>query len=269
MDGQGYDRPDVREINEDYCRELDLAIQVAMISGYLAEKLIELRLLGEGHGQHCIIAVSIYMASHLASDPRSPREIADITEVGVELDAGHIRETYSDIYSQRERLAEVDLLYLMEELFNETGPYSWPAPGNEVTDDEIEHRHALQALRDRCAEACGELGLAAAGTELTTRIAARFYLADLVGDLVGDLTGVLSPFELTAASIFMASHIICNPCSTRRIARALHLTASRVRTAYQIAFPHRGLLVGQPWLETFGRGSTGSLLRRLPLPEAF
>lgn len=260
IDGQGDDRRDVREINEDCCLRLNLGMEIAMISGYLVRKLIELRLLVESHGHHCIIAVSIYMASHLTGDPRSPREIADITDVGADLDASHIRETYNDIYSHREHLADVHLLYLMEEVFDETGPFRWPAPGNEVTDDEIEHRQLLQTLKDRCAEACNELGLVAAGTELTTRIASKLFLADLMA--------ILSLRELTAASIIMASQIICDdPCSTERIAEALHLRQSSVRTAYETAFAHRDILVEQPWLEIFGRGSTESLLRRLPLPR--
>lgn len=262
MDGQGDDGRDVTEINEEFCRRLDLGVQIAMISGHLVQKLIETRLLGESHGQYCIIAVSIYMASHLADDPRSPREIAGVTDAGADLfDAAHIRETYTDIYSQRERLADVRLRYLMEEVFDETGPLRWPAPGHLVTDDEIEYRHQLQTLEDRCAEACNELELDYVGTELTTRIAAKLFFVDLVG--------ALSPRAMAAASIFMASHIICDPCSTRSIARALDLTAFRVRTAYQTAFAYRDLLAGQPWLETFGRGDTETLLARLPLPVEY
>lgn len=261
MEGPGDEPRSDREINEDYCLQLDLNIEIAMISGYLTRKLIELRLLAGHHTQYCIIAVSIYMASHLVSNMRSPREIATVAGTNADIDASHIRETYNEIYSQRERLADVQLHYLMEEVFDETGPLKWPAPGNEVTDREIENRQIMVTLRNTCANACGAIALGEACTELTARIATTLYPAEN-----GILTALLSPREMAGASIVMASRITHDSCTILVIADALNMTTSALRTVYSVAFAHRDILVGEPWLANYGIGSTRTLLRELPLP---
>ena len=258
MAGQGIHDEDeprhIRHINEIYCAQLGLLdMEVSMISGYLIQKLIESRLLGEGHREECIIAVSIYMATHLTGIPKSPRQLANVTDV----EADHIRVIYDVIYPERERLADEHFLSLMEEVLGETGPPIWPAPGHLVTDEEIEHHQSVQMLRERCEQACNELGLVAAGAEITHRVAARLYMAGIMASL--------SPMELTAASMLMASDMTCSSISTRRVAEAIHMSESRVRHAYQTAYDFRHTLDGGSWLETLGGASIESVLGRLTI----
>ena len=258
MDGQENenedDRQNIREINEDYCVRLAFNMDTTAISELLVQKLTESTLLSEGHTQTCIVVISIYMASHLAGQPRSPREIANVTGVG----ADHIRETYDVIYPERDQLADEDLLSLLEEMPTDMNPLQWPAPGYEVTDEQIENRFAWQMLREGCEYGCEELELDAGVAVFTKQIALELFTAGLMSRL--------SARELAAAIIFMAAHMTRNPLRARRVAEALHMTESRVRNAYEVAYAYQYLLVEQPWLVDIGRGSMDSVLGRLPSP---
>ena len=260
FDGQenddGGDQRDMSDIVEGFCGHLGLDPRVSFISKYLVQNLTELRLLGEGHSQWCVIAVSIYMSSHITRNPRSPREIAEIAG----FDAGHLRETYDIIHPEREELTDSFLLSALEEAFDEIGPGSlnWPAPGYEITDVQIESRRDLQMLRERCERGCNELELGPAITALAARIATRYFTAGVMVEL--------SIREMTAASIFMASHMMWHSVSVGRLAGALRMDESRVRYAYRAAYTHQEILRGLPQLEGSRAQSIEALLRRIPSP---
>lgn len=258
MDGQDDegDQQNIREINDDNCARLELIMEVAAISGMIVQKLRELEIFSEGHSQWCIVAVSIYMASHLTGQSRSPREIAAVTGI----DAEHIRWSYDILYPRRETLVDIDILSLLDEVFEKVAPLHWPVPGYELTDEQIEDGHVLQMLREGCEEGCEELGLDADVAEFTIRIAAELF--------AGGLMDRISPREMVAASIYMAAHMIRNPFRARRVAEVVGTTEFRVRSAYETAHAHGNLLAGQPWLENIGGGSMDSVLGRLPAPWA-
>ena len=248
------DQQTTSAIIEDFCDNLGLSSGVSIITRYLVQNLTESRIMDERDPHWCVIAVGIYMGSHIAREPRSPREIAEFAGLG----AGRLREAYDRIYPEREELIDNHLNTLLAEVFDETGLLNWPARGVELTDEEIESNRDLQMLRERCEQACNELGLDPVVAGLAAHIETRYVT-----------TGVIILFserEITAASILMASHMMWQPVSVERLARTLRLRESPVRNAYRAAYGHQDILRRQPQLNGSGGQSMESLLRRLPYP---
>lgn len=251
------DQLNIRELNEDYCGQLGLDMEICMISGLIIQKLSEWQHLTDGHTNYCIVAVSIYMASHLTREPRSPREIEAVTNV----EADHIRFTYDSIFSERSGLADADLLSLLEDAFDEVEPLNFPTPGYESTDEQIEDRHATEVLKMACHLGCNELGLDVRVAEFSNRMAANLYAAGFMADF--------SPKVLAAVSIFMVSHVVCSPVTVKRVAEAVEINEVAVRSAYDVAYFNRYELIEESWLEDFGRGNMDSALGRLLSPSVF
>ena len=246
--------------DRDLYYDLGLSRQVSWISRYLIFNLAESRLLEERHLEWYIIVLGTYMGSYITRNPRSPREIAEVAG----LSASRLREAYDIVYPDREELIDTHLSSELERLFDEAGPgpLNWPAPGNEVTDLEIESRRDLQMqiFRERCEQSCEGLEMGAAIAGLSARIATRYFTAGLVVQL--------STTEMTAASIYMASHMMRHPINSGRLARTLRLDESHVRDAYRVAYNHQDVLRRQPQLEGPRAQSMDSLLRRIPFPSA-
>ena len=257
MDGDEYqdedDQPNIRELSNEYCGLLALDSDVALISELIGQSLSGSGLMDGAHDQYCTVAVSVYVATYLTGEPRSPREIAAITGI----DADHIRQTYDLIYPGRERLATMPMRRLLEDIYDLMGPLDWPAPGHELTDEQIENGHVWLRLKQGCEEGCDELGMNNDITGFTTQIAEKLCAAGL--------TAHLPLKELIAVSIYMASHIKGNPFPVRRLAEVVHLSEPRVHSAYQIAYAHQHILIGQTWLD--GVGSIGGVSGLLPSPE--
>ena len=244
----------VSEINADYCNELSLDTEISMISELIAQKLTESENWSQGHTSWCIVSVSIYMASHLAGEPRSPREIATVT--GVEAD--HIRFSYDLIYPERDHLTNAHLLSLLLDAFDAVAPLNWPAPGNEFTDEQIENNNISRMLRQGCEGGCNALGLDADVVEISTQIAENLGAAGLMS--------ALGPEGLTAAGIFMASRMVGCPVAAGRIAEVVGTSEVAVRSAYSAAHIHRHRLLEHAWLEEIGEGSVERVWGRLPPP---
>lgn len=251
------DQGNIRRLNDDYCAELGLDREICLLSRFIVERLIESPNLNQGHTELCMVAVSIYMASHLTREPRSPREIAAVTGIP----ADHIRFTYDIIYPEREHVAQPHILYALRTTFGEVDHLNWPAPGHELTDQQIEDNHMSQMLREGCEEGCNELGLEVRVAEITIQIAENFCNQGFMVNL--------SPRSVTAVSIFMASHITCCPVTTARIADAVRINEHVVQSAYSLAYLSRRRLIEEAWLGEYGRGNLESILDRLPSPLAF
>ena len=246
----------IRWLNEDHCDELGLAIESCLFSGLIIERLMESPNWDRGHTEHCIVAVSIYIASHLTCEPRSPREIAAVT--GVEAD--HIRFTYDLIYPERELLAGPRLRNLLARAFDDMGALNWPAPGYRFTDEQIESNHVSQMLKEGCEDGCDELGLDTRVAGFSNRIAENLRTAGFMAHL--------SPRSLTAVGIFMASHAVGRPVTAGCVSEAVGIDEVVVRSAYALAHVNRYELLGESLLEDIGRGYGESILGRLPSPSA-
>ena len=265
MDGQeNADRGDesteddprgLEEIIEICIDQLSLAPEIAQISELIVQKLRESEIMNENHSQWCIIAVSIYIASHLTNEYRSPREIAAITAV----EADHIRETYDLIYPEREHLVNAETFALAEAFLEEDSPLlCWPSPDHELTDEQIENINVWRMLKEKCDEGCEELGLDAKVTEFTIKIVGKLFTARFMVSL--------SPKAMVAVSIYMAAHISCIPLHHKRVAEAVDINQYDVRSAYKTTYSYQHLFLGQQWLGEIGEGNVELVLSRLPLP---
>lgn len=244
------------DLNHQYCEQLGLDIDVCLISEALLEQLEDSPRWATGHTTYCMNAVSIYIASHLTREPRSPREIAVATGV----DADHIRFTYDQLYPDRARIVDADILSLLEDSFPEANPLNFPSRGHDLTDDQIERDHVLQMLKQGCEEGCHELGLDAAVLDISDGIAARFYTAGLMAHL--------SPRALTAVGIFMAAHMTCCPRNARQVVEVVRMSENAFRSVYEIAYRNRDVLVDGAALEHVGIEGMERVLERLPIPSA-
>ena len=222
-----------------------------MISDLLAQNLMDSGLLREGHTRWCLIAVSIYMASHLAGAPRSPREIRAVTHV----EADHIRLTYDRIYQDRGQLADDDVLAFLEFAYDEVDLLNWPAPGNELTDEQIESNNAAQMLKRSCEQGCDDLGLDDRAAEVSLKLAKSLFAARFMIHW--------APFlrEITAVGIFMASHLVRRPVALIRVAEAVGTTETLVLSAYETVYVNRYQLAEEMRLS---REDMERLLQRLP-----
>ena len=243
-----------RDLNQDFCIQLRLDMDICVISELIVQQLMESPSWTEGHTALCMVAVSIYIASYLTREPKSPREIATVTGI----DADHIRFTYDRFFPDREHIADADLLSLLGDLFDEVAPLNWPAPGHELTDDQIEHDHISQMLRQGCEEGCNELGLDVAIVDISSGIAARFFAAGLMAHL--------SPRALTAVGIFKASHMTCCSRSAMRVIEVIGMSESAFHSAYNIAYANRVVLIDERALEEVGSEGMERILERLPIP---
>lgn len=243
------DRPSVRELNHNFCAQLGLDMQITVVSGLIIQKLVEMERWNEDHTEWCIVAVSIYIASFLAGEPRSAREVAAVTRV----DAHHIRYTYDLIYPEREQIVDADFLSLLDNAFDEVDPLNWPAPS--MTDEEIEYDHVSELLRVGCEEGSDELRLDDRFVDFS------YSIADHLHDL--GFMSHLHPRWMTAIGLFMASHMLGSPVTARRVAEVVGTSESIVRNAYRRVYSCRYQLVGEEW---FGRDDAARAIGRLPSP---
>lgn len=251
------DEAEITERNAVNCNQLSLEFPTTMLSEMIAQRLTEWSNWSRGHTAWCTVAVSIYIASHLAYDPRSPREIAAVTQV----DADHVRFTYDNIHPDRARLVDdADLRFLLENEFEEV-PHSlnWPQPGYEQTDEQIEGGHVSAMLKRACQEGCRVLGL-------DTRIADfSFRVAEILHDDTNvRFAQLLSSRSMSAVGIFMVCRMACNPISQRRVVEAVGASESEFSPAYHIAYTSR--IFEEAWIGEIGMGSVESCWARLPLP---
>ncbi|KAL9065058.1 MAG: hypothetical protein Q9161_008477 [Pseudevernia consocians] len=247
----------IRSLNEDYCDQLGLDVENTLFSALIVQRLWDSPHWNEGHTDDCLVAVAIYMASHLTRDPRSPREIAAVTGV----DAAHIRSAYDLIYPQREQLlAETRLRHVLADAFDATGPWHWPAPGDRFSDEQIEHDHVSRMLEEACAEGCEELGLGARVAALSIGVAEVLRARESMARF--------SPRSVMAVGILMASCLVGCPVAVGRVSAAVGVDEVVVRSVYALAYGGRYEGLEEVLLEDVGRGSVESVLECLPSPSA-
>ena len=249
---------DIGELNREYCEQLALNPDITVLSKIIAEKLMESEDWSEGHTEGCMVAVSIYIASHLTHEPRSPREIAAVTMV----EADHIRFSYDSFYPTRRLFADEVVLWWLEIRFDErpdeVESLNWPATGYDRTDDQIEgdgvsrSRTVLQI----CREACGELGLDDRTAESSIRIARNLCEAMIMDDF--------SPESMAAVGIFVVCHLTNNPVGIRRVVEAVGASELSFRSAYNIALSNLYRFFEEAGLRGVETGITESAVARLP-----
>ena len=243
----------LKELIEDYCQQLLLTDDIPSLSLCIARKLSDWNQWTQGHTKWCIAAVSIYIASSVSRDPRSPRDIYVVSLV----EEDHIRSTYDEIYPIREDLADDDMACLLRLpdviAFLDTPLVTdvsyahlltWPTRGSESIDTEMESQYMARKLRQGCEEVCFELGLGAAIADFSKLITERLY----------GFRSLLHPRAVVGAGILVASYCMGNATVTfNRVAEMVRTDRHLLRTACQYAADRRARLMTEDLLGRVNR----------------
>ena len=195
--GRRNPQDDLMNLIDHFCHKLLLGYDISALSLSIAQKLSESFEWGHSHSAWCIAAVSVYIASFLSREPRSPRHVDEVSGVGED----HLRSLYEEIYPQRESLADADMLLPLISS-GDARLLNWPTQGSEATNAEIESGYVPQLSRRGCEEGCNELGLDTTIVELSNVLAGKMH------DFLHDLRAV------TGVAILVASYCMGNATPT-------------------------------------------------------
>ena len=243
----------LKELIEDYCQKLLLTDDIPSLSLCIARKLSDWNQWLQDHTKWCIAAVSIYIASYVSRDPRSPRDIYIVSLV----DEDHIRSTWDEIYPIREDLADDDMacflslpdvVSFMDDPLTSDASYAhllnWPTRGSESIDTQIESQYMGRKLRQGCDEVCFELGLGATIAEFSKLITEKLY----------GFRFLLHPRAIVGAGILVASYCMGNATVTfDRVAEMVRTDRHLLRTACQYAANNRARLMTEDLLGRVNR----------------
>ncbi|KAI0892504.1 TFIIB-domain-containing protein [Annulohypoxylon nitens] len=194
-------------------------------------KLTEDNKLFKGKPQEAVIAGCIFVACRQSKAPRTFREIYSLTKVSKK----EIGRTFKVLekFLQSNREANTSGSFLMVDTYEAT---------------------ATTGAAELCARYCNQLYFK--NPHLMEKISKT--LAEKSSSLK-DLAG-RSPLSIAAASIYMASHLMGEPKTSRDIASVAGVSDGTIRTAYRHMYPSREELIEKDWLAPKGAGQ----MNRLP-----
>ncbi|KAI1370640.1 cyclin-like protein [Hypoxylon crocopeplum] len=194
-------------------------------------KLTEDVKLFKGKSQEAILAGCIFVACRHSKYPRTFRELFALTKVSKKEIGRTFKALEKFLQSNREQNTTGSLL--MVESYEATGT-TGPA--------------------ELCARYCNNLQFK--NPHLMEKVSSS--LASKSSSLK-DLAG-RSPLSIAAAAIYMASHLMGDPRTSKDIALIAGVSDGTIRTAYRHMYPAREELVEKEWLLPKGAGS----IERLP-----
>ena len=194
-----------------------------------------------------LIGLAIYIASSFTGQPRSPREICDISDVNG-LNSEQIRVFYRLIYVQRERLINDVIEESLE------GRYRvWPSiDPNDESDDDIETSRDLPAVEAHCNQECADLHVPPLIVDLAQHIAANVTRAGFHAFNQPEGCDYLNKSEITGVSIYIASHLLGQPLSRRSLQDRIGNQYGDVRSTCIMVRDECASLVRDDFCETRG-----------------
>lgn len=186
----------------------------------------------KGKAIECIIAGCIFVACRQANVPRTFREIFALTNVSKKEIGRTFKQLEKFLQSNREA--------------NTSGSFMHSLDAYENTNST-----SAEAL---CGRYCSNLAFVNAHQmeKISKALAGKSYS---VKDLAGR-----SPLSVAAACIYMASHLMGDPRSTKDIASVAGVSDGTIKTAYKFLYQQRTSLVETSWLKPNGVGD----IERLP-----
>lgn len=210
-----------REIGT-YCDAIQIPKNIAEAAKHIF-KLVEEKKALKGKPQDAIIAGCIFIACRQAGVGRTFREIHMLTKVGKK-DIGKVFKLL-EAFLQKHKESGVGVGVSSAGGFENTGSTS---------------------ADSLCARYCAKLSFA--NTQLVENVARE--LARRTGS-VKDLAG-RSPLSVAAACIYMASHLMGEPKSSRDIAGVAGVSDGTIRTAYRFLYQAKDELIDPSWVEREG-----------------
>ncbi|KAI0485079.1 cyclin-like protein [Xylariaceae sp. FL0804] len=185
----------------------------------------------KGKGQEAIIAGCIFIACRQSNSPRTFREIFSLTKVPKKEIGRTFKQLEKFLQSTQEK-----------EAGHGHGLLGHGPPTTNSTN-----------ATELCDRYCG--GLRFTNTHLMAKISTELCeQSSSVKDLAGR-----SPLSVAAACIYMASHLMGEPKTSKQIAAVAGVSDGTIKTAYRFLYQAREKLVKPEWLKRGGK------LERLPV----
>lgn len=226
---------------DEYCAHLDLERDISRIAAQVVYKLLGSRpsiAILQDDSDDQVVAVSIYIASHLMGHPRSSREISGVID---NVDAHYARTTYNLL---GDLSSIVDGLELDDDLHISTPDL--PPRGNEMTARES----ALEELITLCSDCCVALDLP---VDSPVREVA-FDIASRVWAIPQLRRTHRSPRNLAAACVYMAGQLVRYLIRVNAISRVLGVSDNDIVEVYGLLYAQREHIVVEHWMRHLRRG---------------
>ncbi|CAD6583177.1 MAG: hypothetical protein ASARMPRED_001251 [Alectoria sarmentosa] len=226
-----------------YCTQLGLRPGIAHLAKSVFANLVEpgsANAIIQPHGDDCVIAVSIYIASHLAGHPRCSPEISTVMD-----DVGflHIRNTYN-LLTDRSWIADHGIRDELNEDLN-VQTLTWPPHGDELTARES----ALAEVLNHCSLQFLRLGLSVPYT--------MFPMAQNIASRAWNIASLhetrRSPQTLAAACMYMAGYLVGSFPRLSRISRVSEVSEEAIAEVYGLLRAERERIVRERWLQSLWR----------------
>lgn len=243
---------DMRRLCDDYCTQLSLQPGTSHIAGCLVANLLEpgpSSAILQYYSDEYVVAVSIYMASHLTGHARSAREISGVID---DVDGHEIRGIYHRLMSRRV-IIDDGIRYELNEVCN-IQTLSWPPHGNEMTARESE----LEAMTFLCSGYCVILSLPVLVEVIASKIVSRVWNITLP-----DQTPRSSE-SMAAACVYMAGHLTGSSRSLAAISQISRASEQSIGGIYHLLYAVRERILREHWLRYIGRDDMESALATLP-----
>lgn len=246
---------EMRQECHDCCSELDLPPSVASIATRLFANLLDSATSSaviQGHSDHCVVAVSIYIAAHLTRHARSP---AQISEAMGDVDGHQIRAT-CELLLDLDGIIDDDIRNDLDEFFG-IRTLVWPPRGN----DSAARESALRCVRFHCDDCCSMIDLPV-----------RFQVtASMIARIMWDIT----PFHgidralptFSAACVYMAAHLLGSFRPLSQISQVARVSELGVALIYRRMYVEREYIAQHQLI--LGIGNSDHFERawaRLPRP---
>ncbi len=238
-----------------YCSELDLPPSVASIATRLFANLMDSassRVVIRGHSDHFVVALSIYIASHLTRHARTP---AQISQAMGDIDSHSIRATY-ELLSDLDGIIDDGIRNDLDEFFG-IQILVWPPRGN----DSAARESALREVFIHCVDCCSMLDLPVRFRVTATMLARiMWYMAPFHG-----IDPALPTFA--AACVYMAVHLLGSFRLLSQISQVARVSELGVAQIYRRMYVEREYIAVHRL--TLGIGNSDQFERawaRLPRP---
>ncbi|SPN97585.1 probable transcription initiation factor IIB [Cephalotrichum gorgonifer] len=211
-----------------YCDVIHIPKHISETAKHIF-KLTEEKKALKGKPQDAIIAGCIFIACRQAGVGRTFREIHMLTKVGKK-DIGKVFKLL-EAFLQKQKMEDIGVGVASAGGYENTGSTS---------------------AESLCARYCSRINFDNTQIiENTSRELAK--KTNAVADLAGR-----SPLSVAAACIYMASHLMGQPKTSREIAQVAGVSDGTIRTAYRFLYQARAELVEPEWLEK-GKGNMDNL----------
>ena len=227
---------------QNYCLQLDLDRKTIEVTQMIIQKLLGFYPFSQAvsaiyeRNAICLVGLAIYISSCLTDHPRSPREICRVKDVNGDriqhscaINGNDIRSFYSMIYLRREQLIDDRILESLE-----GRDVVWPPHDlHDGSDDIIECNRDLPRISALCANGCAELEVHWTVDSLAWHIAENVIRAGFHAYSHPRFSRYISPSEVTAVSIYTASHLVGRPISREAIHSLLADGDPDIRSTYR------------------------------------